>query len=167
VALSSGIYSLIGVAVGSLSTGGFQLGLAVRSDRRDSRAAKRHVAALLRDASFVMDRMIEDGPSLSALATLQRVSGAWPNFSDRLGHDLSDSKWAYVEGAFAVIRRISDALSAGTLEDPTPVLRTARPLVAEGLRQLRRNAAAPADAVNDGGAEACATEPKADVDPGP
>ncbi|MFZ0973615.1 MAG: hypothetical protein WAN22_15395, partial [Solirubrobacteraceae bacterium] len=48
MALSSGIYGLIGVVVGGGVTLGTQWGLAARSDRLDTRVARRKVRAELR-----------------------------------------------------------------------------------------------------------------------
>jgi hypothetical protein len=138
MALSSGIYSLIGVAAGSLATGGFQLGIAIRNERRQVRAAKRHVAVAFRDAVFVLNAMIESGTVGSRHAeSLQSIRQTWDRYSDLLASSLDNSAWVDVVSAGDIVVRTTDG-AADRVGNPTPIalFTNGRQVLLDGIRVL-------------------------------
>lgn len=112
VALSSGFYSLIGVAVGGGGTWLTQWRLAARADRLDARVARRKVQAELRrhrqHTEFLVQHheMWQASPHVYAEALEQGGSNAWAEHSDRLARQLSDPDWDAVEKAYDSIATV-------------------------------------------------------------
>lgn len=106
MALSSGIYSLIGVVVGGGVTLGTQWGLAARSDRLDTRVARRKVRAELRQHRQAVEGAasyeVHSYEDLEMLVDeLERPgTAAWAKQSDRLARQLGESDWDAIERAY-------------------------------------------------------------------
>ena len=112
MALSSGVYSLIGVAVGSGVTWVAQWSLAARSDRLDTQAAKRQVLAELLS--------LRGGP-VNGLAMLPvealgryelglgrgfAATEKWAAHSDQLARQLSTEDWNVVASAYRGVEKL-------------------------------------------------------------
>jgi hypothetical protein len=96
MALSSGIYSLIGVAVGAGATGGFQWWLAARKDSGDARAARRLVNAELTQIAFAV-KAVSEQPKWGGSEEMQRRMTAHANgdrYAEVLARELSKDEWA-------------------------------------------------------------------------
>jgi hypothetical protein len=113
VALSSGVYSLIGVVVGGGVTWATQWRLAARSDRLDTRVARRKIGAELRRhrppiARAVLQRTPNSQELLDQLLgeLAQTGSEAWEEHSNRLARQLPDQDWDAVERAYGSIAEL-------------------------------------------------------------
>jgi hypothetical protein len=136
MALSSGVYSLIGVAVGAASTGGFQWWLAVRAERRERRAAKRHVARALADAIRTHDSLSRGASHPARLiARLDATGVVWRDNSTALAVALEEPAWLDVSHAFAVVALEIEGFA--TEARPTQsVLDQGRTFLVDGLKAL-------------------------------
>lgn len=139
MALSSGVYSLVGVAIGGGITWGTQWGIAARTDRLDARVAKRQVRAELRrhrqtewweavlwpDPAGTGTGPVPDLRPVSGMlantAVLHEEAGskAWAKHSDRLARLLSDRDWDVVEQAYD---GIADLVTWKDGPPPSPAL---------------------------------------------
>jgi hypothetical protein len=102
VAVGSGVYSLIGVFMGAGATGGFQLWLAARKDRRDTRAARRLVNAELTQIAFAIWGVSEH-PEWGGSDEMQRrmtAHSSWDAYAEVLARELSKEKWSTLPIAY-------------------------------------------------------------------
>ena len=103
MAISSGVYGLAGVLIGSGVTAGGQWILAARTDRLDARVAKRQVRRELQELKPRLERWVlvpQRGliwSKDSAIATAK-----WKEHSDRLARQLSDTDWEAVQAAYLI-----------------------------------------------------------------
>lgn len=84
--IASGVYSLIGVAVGAAATGGFQLWLAARKDSRDAQAARRLVNAELTQIAFAI-KAVSQHPEWGGSDDMQQrmsAQAAWHRYAEVL-----------------------------------------------------------------------------------
>lgn len=102
MALSSGVYTLIGVAVGSATTVGFQLFVARRTERRDTLAARRQVLSEIEDKANALDYLRTTDPHLPLAIAVLMADDAWRRYADLLAHDLSDHAWRAVDRAYRI-----------------------------------------------------------------
>src|SRR4051812_8281157 len=100
MAVSSGVYSLIGVAVGSGITSLAQWRLAARTDRLDARVAKRKVGTELHRHGRNAE-LLAGAPATAKMLSIRfDQDEAWKKHSDRLARQLSDAEWDAVERAY-------------------------------------------------------------------
>lgn len=102
MAISSGVYSLLGVVVGSVSTGGFQLMLARRVDHLDARTAKRRVSSELQVVKIAIG-WVQQNPKFGQMVVDRLAAKAqWEAHGDRLARTLSKAAWVDVDDAYGV-----------------------------------------------------------------
>jgi hypothetical protein len=110
MALSSGIYSLIGVVAGSTATGGLQFGLALRAERRDLRPARRQVKAELVKIAMALCTVVPDDngrPFVSSdeFASLQ-MREMWGQYRETLARN-KRTAWGRIDEAYELSRRLT------------------------------------------------------------
>ena len=144
--MTQAIFGLVGVIVGALVTGGTQVFLEWRGERRDVRRARRLVAAeLLSNASY-----------LSAISVAKKVAyfeagaplatSAWEQTRSDLAATLDEALWTRLALAYANLdrerERLTVAMGLTDLSDrPSPALDVMAESVgrlAEELNELRR-----------------------------
>ncbi|HEX5194669.1 MAG TPA: hypothetical protein VFW09_17870 [Solirubrobacteraceae bacterium] len=140
--LSSGVYSLIGVAVGSAATGGFQLALAIRGERRAERSARRNVTSELLTIEAVVGLAAEQRKVSTVSAERLRTTPMWERHCELLGQirgvpwDLLDTAYADVPTLYA---GLEDAARRGLdlPEETVAGLRRIEDRIAQARRALQ------------------------------
>jgi hypothetical protein len=141
VALSSGVYSLIGVAVGSGATWLTQWQIAAWSDRLDARAATRQVRTELAEIRIWVE-VIARAPNISSdVVSTLAATPKWRSHADQLARQLSDAEWDAVEAAYSSVEQL--AIQSGPGREP------GGPVTDDDLKQAARFARTRID-------EACA-----------
>ncbi len=114
MAISSGVYSLLGVMVGALGTGGFQLGLAVRSERRDLLAAKRLVDSELSETVSLLDALHnygdDDEPLTDDVLHTIGKRDTWDTYAERLAHERS-IRWREIDAVYLMLKELAEGLA--------------------------------------------------------
>jgi hypothetical protein len=92
------IFSLVGVIVGGLLTGGVQAFQQRRTERAESRAAARLLSAELSEQHVFLDTLIKQA-STSTNQDLPPIS-AWSEYRAIMARQLDDDPWTAVAGAY-------------------------------------------------------------------
>ncbi len=131
---SDAITGFIGVVTGSAITGGFQLYLAMRNERRDHRAAVRRVAVELLNAQ-AMSNYAKVNPGQWRRLAEQMETDAWDKYADDLARD-PRVEFGIIAGGYKGAQGIQ-AISA--MRPPTdPFLNDAVDAIGKAVDHLQR-----------------------------
>jgi hypothetical protein len=136
VAIGSGVYTLVGVVVGTAATGGFQWWLAARKDGRDARAARRLVNAELTQIAFAV-KAVGEHPEWGASEEMQRRMAAhasWDRYAEVLARDLGKDEWSTLPIAYETAEAFAD-LAAVASKDKAAQLQN-KPVLELAQRHL-------------------------------
>ena len=116
--VSSGVYGLAGVLIGSGITATAQWSLASRTDRLDTRLARRQVLTELQRLRSILivflsspggfEDDVATGEGRLATGEGRLATGKWEAHSDRLARHLSDGDWQAVAAAYLEIGVVAD-----------------------------------------------------------
>lgn len=142
--MTAAIFGLLGVLIGAMTAGGFELFFERRRDRADLRQAKRLVAGEIHTQWLHHDLLLHEGRLPRHDLDKLMPTAAWEENSAVLARHLTDELWGFLSMGEHATQRTGEVLMREAPETPiapewTAKLQNGRDLLASAYRELTGN----------------------------